>query len=96
MTGGYGGVLSFETKNQDFTSLKKFVDSLQGSGVIVYGESLASPETIIAYPPIMSHKSLPKDVRLSLGISDGFFRFSLGFEDVEDIIAALETGLKIL
>ncbi len=44
----------------------------------------------------MSHKSIPKDIRDSLGITDGFFRFSVGLEDVNDIIRGLEAGLQAL
>src|SRR3989344_8683778 len=75
MKNGYGGVLSFELKYKKKEKLKKFVDLLRAHGPIIYGESLASPETIIAYPPLMSHKSLPREGRGSLGINDGFFRF---------------------
>jgi cystathionine beta-lyase/cystathionine gamma-synthase len=89
-------VLSFETTTEDPGVLKKFVETLTERDMIVYGESLASPETIIAYPPLMSHKSLPRDVRLGLGISDGFFRFSVGFEDPEDIIDDLKRALDVL
>jgi len=92
--GGFGAALSFvvkETKN-----LKKFVDTLRKNSPIIYGESLASPETILAYPPLMSHKSLPREIRESLGITDGFFRLSLGFEDPEDIIRGFEVALKTL
>ena len=52
LKGGYGSVVSFELKKQDFKSLKKFVDTLREHGPIVYAESLSSPETIIAYPPL--------------------------------------------
>ena len=62
----------------------------------LYGESLASPETILAYPPLMSHKSLPRDVRESLGITDGFFRLSVGFEDVRDILGGFGQALDVL
>lgn len=92
MKGGFGAVLSFELRRQNKKSLTAFVEGLRSSGSIVYGESLASPETILAYPPLMSHKSLPQEVRESLGISDGFFRLSLGFEDPADIIRSLERG----
>ena len=94
--GGHGAVVSFVLKNKHHFKLKKFVDTLREHGPVVYGESLASPETIIAYPPLMSHKSLPKDVRESLGIRDGFFRLSVGFEDPADIIYGLEKALMIL
>ena len=96
MSGGYGGVLSFETRDENKTRLKKFVDCIQKRNVIIYGESLASPESILAYPPLMSHGALPRDVRLSLGISDGFFRLSVGFENYKDIINSMRAGLKEL
>lgn len=93
---GYGGVLSFILKDSTFSRLKTFVDTLREYSPIVYGESLASPETIIAYPPLMSHKSLPRDVRESLGITDGFFRLSVGFEDPKDIVWGLSRALDSL
>lgn len=92
--GGYGAALSFVIKNKYHSKLKKFIEVLRDHSPIVYGESLASPETIIAYPPLMSHKSLPKEVRESLGISDGFFRLSIGFEDPKDIIFGFEKAFK--
>lgn len=91
--GGYGGVVSFVVKKKHVGKLKLFVDTVRKNSPIVYGESLASPETILAYPPLMSHKSLPADIRNSLGITDGFFRLSVGFEDSQDIIYGLEKGL---
>lgn len=93
---GFGGLISFILKKEDKRSLKRFVDTLRKHSPVIYGESLASPETIIAYPPLMSHKSLPKDVRESLGITDGFFRLSVGFEDPQDIIQGLNAGLQTL
>lgn len=91
---GYGAVISFILKNKYRSKLKKFVDTLREHSPIIYGESLASPETIIAYPPLMSHKSIPKDIRESLGITDCFFRLSIGFEDPYDIIYGLNKALK--
>lgn len=98
MKHGCGGVVSFEL-NDEYHSpekIKAFVDAATNSGVITYAESLASPETILAYPPEMSHMSLPRDVRYSLGITDGFFRFSVGFEDTMDIWTSLQEGFKAL
>jgi cystathionine beta-lyase/cystathionine gamma-synthase len=94
--GGYGATVSFVLKKKYTKKLKRFVDTLREHSPIVYGESLASPETILAYPPLMSHKSLPDDVRESLGITDGFFRLSVGFEDPQDIIHGLRQGLAAL
>ena len=91
MKTGAGGVLSFELQDEFHTpeKIKQFVNDVTANGVIVYAESLASPETILAYPPLMSHKSLPDNVRKSLGISDGFFRLSVGFENADDILNTL-------
>ncbi|OHA27072.1 MAG: hypothetical protein A3C06_01060 [Candidatus Taylorbacteria bacterium RIFCSPHIGHO2_02_FULL_46_13] len=96
MKNGFGAVISFETKTSSLAKLKSCVEKVTENGLIVYGESLASPETILAYPPLMSHKSLSKKDRLSLGISDSFFRFSVGFEDPDDLIRELERGLRRL
>lgn len=94
--GGHGAVVSFILKDKYNSKLKKFVDSLREHSPIIYSESLASPETIIAYPPLMSHGSIPRDIRESLGITDGFFRLSVGFENPEDIIFGLDNGLKAI
>lgn len=92
MKNGFGAAISFRLRVNDRKTLKKFVDECQQSGVIVFAESLASPETILAHPATMSHRSLTPDRRKQLGITDGFFRLSVGFEDPVDIIAALETA----
>jgi len=93
---GFGGVLSFELREHRLEKLKCFVDVLRKTSPIIYGESLASPETIISYPALMSHKSLPQEVRRSLGISDSFFRLSLGFEDPKDIIFGFTSALNAI
>lgn len=99
MTGGFGSVVSFVLKNEMHSAIKKFVERIIKGGkngrLITYGESLASPETILAYPALMSHKSLPSEVRKNeLGISDGFFRLSLGLEDPDDIIQELKSAIS--
>lgn len=94
--GGYGAVISFVLKDKYNSKLKNFVDSLREHSPVIYGESLASPETIISYPPLMSHKSIPREIRESLGITDGFFRLSVGFENPKDIIFGLNRALKAI
>ena len=95
MKNGFGGTLSFDLCSQDLSLIRRFVDCLQDSQLIVYGESLASPETILAHPASMSHRSLTPEQRKNLGIDDGFFRISIGFEDPKDIIGALDAALKV-
>jgi cystathionine gamma-lyase len=58
------------------------------------GESLGGVESLIEAPALMTHQSIPKEVREKRGITDGLLRFSVGIEDgqdlVEDVLQALE------
>jgi len=90
---GFGSVVSFEVKNVHMDKVKRFVEKLQEDNCIFYGESLAAPETLLAYPIIMSHKALSDEEKNNLGITKWFFRISLGFEDIKDIIKSFEKAL---
>lgn len=96
MKNGFGGVIGFETHCHDQTLLHCFIESLEARGTVLYGESLASPETLLAYPLHMSHRSLPEADLKNLAITKGFFRLSLGFENVEDIIDDFHRSLDVL
>src|SRR5581483_9772991 len=72
MAHGFGGTLSFDLESKDLSLMRQFVDNLQDSGLIVFGESLASPETLLAHPATMSHRSLTQKQRDDLGIGDNF------------------------
>lgn len=95
MKNGFGAALSFDLKSDDLKSIRRFVDNLQASGLVVFGESLASPETILAHPASMSHRSLTQKQRDDLGIGNNFFRLSVGFEDSADLIRALDEALEV-
>ena len=56
-------------------------------------ESLGGVETLISLPALMTHASIPPDFSMQIGITDGLVRFSVGIEDVEDIIADLDQAL---
>ncbi len=56
-------------------------------------ESLGGVESLIEHPAIMTHASLPAEVRAELGIDDSLVRLSVGVEDVEDLIAELDAAL---
>jgi cystathionine beta-lyase/cystathionine gamma-synthase len=49
-------------------------------------------ESLIEHPAIMTHASVPAEVRAALGIGDGFIRVSAGVEHVDDLVADLERG----
>ncbi len=95
MKHGFGGALAFDLQSHDLDIVAKFVQSLQDSKLVVYGESLASPETILAHPATMSHRSLTQTRRDELEISNNFFRLSIGFEDPIDILAVLDEALTV-
>lgn len=96
MAGGFGSVLSFELSVQDSRCLERFVATAQADDIIVFAESLSSPESILAHPVTMSHRSVPAEVKAALGISPGFFRLSVGFEDPADILTALDAAFATL
>ena len=59
--------------------------------LIKYAESLGGTETLITYPTTQTHADVPEEVRLKNGITPCTLRLSTGIEDVEDLIAELET-----
>ena len=85
---GFGGMLSFE--------FKEGIDSLgfiKRLGLFSLAESLGGVESLIEYPAIMTHASVPKAVREKLGITDGLIRVSVGIETAEDLINDLKNAL---
>ncbi len=57
-------------------------------------ESLGGVESLICHPPTMTHASVPRDVRLKVGIGDGLLRFSVGIEDIEDLRRDIDGALE--
>ncbi|MHC4359230.1 MAG: trans-sulfuration enzyme family protein [Planctomycetota bacterium] len=89
MTGG-GGVVTFEIKG-DLNNAKRFLDALK---LCYIGPSLGGVETLITHPALVTYYDYTRKQRYELGITDTLFRLAVGIEDVEDIIADLERGLK--
>ncbi|MBL8879326.1 MAG: PLP-dependent transferase, partial [Phycisphaerales bacterium] len=57
-------------------------------------ESLGGVESLINHPAMMTHASIPRDVREKTGITDGVVRLSVGIEDVQDLIEDLEQAYR--
>ena len=57
-------------------------------------ESLGGVESLIEHPAIMTHASIPPDVREEIGITDGLVRLSVGIESLDDLIQDLKVALK--
>ena len=83
-----GGMLAFVIRG-GLPAATAFLKSLE---VFACAESLGGVESLIEHPAIMTHASVPPEVRAALGIADGFIRISAGVEDVEDLRADLERG----
>lgn len=56
-------------------------------------ESLGGVESLISVPALMTHASVPAEMRTRMGVTDGLVRLSVGVEDVDDLLADLEQAL---
>ena len=84
--GGYGGMISFVIKG----GLERARTFLQALQVFALAESLGGVESLVESPAIMTHASIPANIRAQLGIHDGLIRLSAGIEDVQDLLDDLE------
>ncbi len=88
-TSGHGGTLSF-TIDADLPAVKRILASVE---IFTLAESLGGVESLIEHPAIMTHASVPLEVREALGISDRLVRASVGIESTEDLIRDLDQAL---
>jgi cystathionine beta-lyase/cystathionine gamma-synthase len=86
----YGGMVTAVLKG-GLAASKRF---LERCSLFTLAESLGGVESLIEHPAIMTHASLPEDVRAGLGIDDGLVRLSVGIESVDDLIAELNYALE--
>lgn len=82
---GFGSMISFHVDSKE-TAIR-ILDSVK---LITYAESLGGTESLITYPRLQTHADVPEEIRERLGINDRLLRFSVGLEDVEDLIADLK------
>jgi methionine-gamma-lyase len=85
----FGGMLSFELKG-GYQAGVKLMDSLN---LITLAVSLGNIDSLIQHPASMTHYNVPLEERQKVGITDGLVRFSVGIENIEDILEDLEHGL---
>jgi cystathionine beta-lyase/cystathionine gamma-synthase len=86
---GFGAMISIDLGSFDKAS--KFLSHLN---IFTLAESLGGVESLICHPAEMTHASISAEDRQRLGISDGLLRLSIGVEDVDDLIADLDTALQ--
>jgi len=86
---GFGGIVTFFIKG-GLEAARKFLERVK---VFSLAESLGGVESLIEHPAIMTHASLPKEVREKIGISDELIRVSVGIEHVDDLLSDLKQAL---
>ncbi|HWO42307.1 MAG TPA: aminotransferase class I/II-fold pyridoxal phosphate-dependent enzyme [Candidatus Eisenbacteria bacterium] len=87
---GFGGVVSFEIAG-DLEATARVVDACR---IPQIAPSLGGVESLIEQPALMSFYELTTEERLQVGIKDNLIRYSVGIEDVADLIADLDAALK--
>jgi methionine-gamma-lyase len=87
---GSGAVISFELEG-GFEAGKSLMDRVE---VALLAVSLGGVESLIEHPASMTHAGVPKSLRDEAGITDGLVRYSVGIEDVDDLIEDLRRGLE--
>jgi cystathionine gamma-synthase len=65
----------------------------QGAADIAFAPTLGDVGTTLSHPASSSHRALSAERRAALGMSEGFFRVSVGLEDPDALIAAFDAGL---
>jgi len=85
-----GGMVSAIVKGGEKAALR----FLERCRIFTLAESLGGVESLIEHPAIMTHASVPSEVRGEIGISDALVRLSVGVEDIADLIADLDQALR--
>ncbi len=86
---GFGGMVSFELRG-GFAAVERFVARVR---LFILAESLGGVESLVCYPPRMTHAALPPSERRRRGIGDNLVRLSVGIEDPEDLLEDLRQAL---
>jgi cystathionine gamma-lyase len=90
MTGGYGGMVTAVIKG-GLPASRRFLERCH---LFTLAESLGGVESLIEHPAIMTHASIPAEMRARLGIDDGLVRLSVGIENVDDLLTELKEALQ--
>ena len=86
---GFSGMISLELKG-GFATVERFVERLK---LFTLGESLGGVESLVCYPPRMTHAAFPPAERRRRGIHENLVRLSVGIENVSDLEADLQNAL---
>ena len=87
-TTGFGAMISFKTDTHE-----RALAVLERTKLILFAESLGGTESLVTYPLVQTHGSIPKPMLDKLDIDDRLLRLSVGIEDIDDLLADLEQAL---
>jgi cystathionine gamma-lyase len=86
---GFGGMVSFEVRG----GLQAAEAVVSSTRIFALAESLGGVESLIESPALMTHASVPRELRYFRGLPDSLVRLSVGLEDPEDLMADLDQAL---
>jgi cystathionine gamma-lyase len=90
MPQGFGGMISMDLRT-DLAGTRRFLEAVR---IFSLAESLGGVESLIEHPAIMTHATIPAEIRARLGIGDALVRLSVGVEGLGDLRADLAEGLN--
>jgi len=85
----YGGIVSVDFEDENLA--RKILRNLK---IFTLAESLGGVESLVCFPFKMTHGSVSEEIKLKIGITKSLVRFSLGIEDIEDLIEDLNNAMK--
>ncbi len=88
---GFTGMVSFEVNTLERARLVA-----ENTRIFALAESLGGVESLVVHPALMTHASVPREMRERMGVSDGLLRLSVGIEDADDLLADLDQALARL
>lgn len=88
---GFGGMLSFQLKENTFEAVKRFLPRLRFAHAAA---NLGAVETIVGPPATTSHVECTAEERAAMGIPESLIRYSTGIENVSDLIGDLDQALQ--
>ena len=89
MGGRFGGMVTFFVDG-DLSRTKQVLERFQ---VFTLAESLGGVESLVNHPAIMTHASVPRELREAGGVTDNLVRLSVGVEDLDDLLGDLDQAL---
>lgn len=86
---GFSGIVTIFIKG----GLKETRKFMERTKLFALAESLGGVESLSTHPAIMTHASIPREIREKIGITDNLVRLSVGVENIDDLIDDLEAAL---